>query len=87
MPRSLLRKAWNRSLPLQRKPRWWTATVLRRLLWRTRFIAITGSNGKSTVTRVLAAVLAVDTHQSQRCGRCYRDDRVLQSVQDPLRGI
>ena len=60
MPRSLLRNAWNRSLPLQRKPRWWTATVLRRLLWRTRFIAITGSNGKSTVTRVLAEVLAVD---------------------------
>ena len=39
-------------------PRLWTAMVLRRFLWRTTFIAITGSNGKSTATRYLAAILS-----------------------------
>ena len=39
-------------------PRLWTAIVLRKFLWRTTFIAITGSNGKSTVTRYLAAILS-----------------------------
>jgi UDP-N-acetylmuramoyl-tripeptide--D-alanyl-D-alanine ligase len=32
--------------------------VLRRLLWQTTFIAITGSNGKTTATRLLAAILS-----------------------------
>lgn len=36
----------------------WIAIVLRKLLWRTTFIAITGSSGKTTATRYLAAILS-----------------------------
>lgn len=36
------------------------AFVWRRLLWRTRFIAITGSLGKTTAKDALAAILALD---------------------------
>jgi UDP-N-acetylmuramoyl-tripeptide--D-alanyl-D-alanine ligase len=34
------------------------AFALRRILWRTTFIAITGSNGKTTASRCLAAILS-----------------------------
>ena len=56
--RSRLLKLWKASHPFLRKPRLWVAFVLRRFLWRTTFIAITGSNGKSTCTRILAAILS-----------------------------
>ena len=51
-------KIWNKLKPILRKPRWWVAKVLRAFLWRTTFIAITGSNGKTTATRFLAAILS-----------------------------
>jgi len=54
----ILLKIWKASQPLLRTPRLWTAIVLRKFLWRTTFIAITGSNGKSTATRYLAAILS-----------------------------
>jgi hypothetical protein len=41
-------------------PRWWVAWLLRRLLFRTTMIAITGSNGKTTATRYLAAILSAE---------------------------
>lgn len=56
--RRILLNIWKASQPLLRKPRLWTAIVLRKFLWRTTFIAITGSNGKSTATRYLAAILS-----------------------------
>jgi len=56
--RKNLLKLWHASQPMLRKPRWWTAFVLRMFLRRTTFIAITGSNGKSTATRILAAILS-----------------------------
>lgn len=56
--RIMLLKLWDTIQPVLRKPRWWTASVLRRFLGRTTFIAITGSNGKSTATRILAAILS-----------------------------
>lgn len=56
--RKRLLKIWKASQPTLRKPRFWTAFVLRTFLWRTTFIAITGSNGKTTATRYLAAILS-----------------------------
>lgn len=53
-----LRRSWDALQPVLRKPRWWVAAVLRRFLWRTTVIAITGSNGKTTATRYLAAILS-----------------------------
>jgi UDP-N-acetylmuramoyl-tripeptide--D-alanyl-D-alanine ligase len=51
-------------------PRLWTAYLLRALLWRTTFIAITGSNGKTTATRCLAAILGSQAPtQSTRINR------------------
>lgn len=55
--RTKLLKLWKLSQPVLRLPRLWTAYLLRALLWRTTFIAITGSNGKTTATRCLAAIL------------------------------
>lgn len=57
MRRKLL-KIWQASQPFLKKPRLWIAIVLRTFLRRTTFIAITGSNGKSTATRYLAAILS-----------------------------
>ncbi len=57
MRRKLL-KIWNASQPFLKTPRLWVAIVLRKFLWRTTFIAITGSNGKTTATRYLAAILS-----------------------------
>jgi len=37
---------------------YWIAVVWRRLLFRTRFVAITGSHGKTTAKELLAAILA-----------------------------
>jgi len=56
--RRQLLKIWKTSQPYLRKPRLWTAFVLRGLLRRTTFIAITGSNGKTTATRILAEILS-----------------------------
>lgn len=55
--RTQLLKLWDFSQPALRLPRLWTAYLLRALLWRTTFIAITGSNGKTTATRCLADIL------------------------------
>jgi len=57
MRRSLV-SLWNVSQPLLRIPRLGVAYVLRVMLFRTIFIAITGSNGKTTATRFLAAILS-----------------------------
>jgi UDP-N-acetylmuramoyl-tripeptide--D-alanyl-D-alanine ligase len=54
----LLIKAWKSSQPALRRPRMWVAIQLRKLLQRTTFIAITGSNGKTTATYCLAAILS-----------------------------
>ncbi|MEE4217555.1 MAG: UDP-N-acetylmuramoyl-tripeptide--D-alanyl-D-alanine ligase [Xanthomonadales bacterium] len=54
----LLRKSWDALQPALRKPRWWVAGILRSFLWRTTVVAITGSNGKTTATRYLAAILS-----------------------------
>ncbi|MGK2924781.1 MAG: Mur ligase family protein [Lysobacterales bacterium] len=56
--RTQLLKLWNAAQPALRLPRLWAAYLLRALLWRTTFIAITGSNGKTTATRCLAAILS-----------------------------
>jgi UDP-N-acetylmuramoyl-tripeptide--D-alanyl-D-alanine ligase len=56
--RRTLLKIWRASQPILRQPRRWTAKVLRSFLRQTTFIAITGSNGKSTATRYLAAILS-----------------------------
>lgn len=56
--RRSLRKLWDKSQPFLKYPRLWIAMAWRQFLRRTTFIAITGSNGKTTVTRVLAAVLS-----------------------------
>jgi UDP-N-acetylmuramoyl-tripeptide--D-alanyl-D-alanine ligase len=53
-----LLKIWKASQPFLKTPRLWVAIVLRKFLWRTTFIAITGSNGKTTATRYLAAILS-----------------------------
>jgi UDP-N-acetylmuramoyl-tripeptide--D-alanyl-D-alanine ligase len=51
-------------------PRLWTAYLLRAALRRTTFIAITGSNGKTTATRCLAAILGSQAPtQSTRINR------------------
>lgn len=55
--RSLLR-AWKSAQPYLEHPRLWVARFLRLLLRRTTFIAITGSNGKTTATRFLAEILS-----------------------------
>jgi len=57
MRRTLLH-LWKLSQPYLQKPRLWAAHVLRRFLWKTTFIAITGSNGKTTATQFLAAILS-----------------------------
>lgn len=57
MRRSLLR-LWKASQPYLRLPRLWVAYALRAVQWRTTYIAITGSNGKTTAARVLACILA-----------------------------
>ncbi len=57
MRRKLL-QIWSVSQPFLKTPRLWIALVLRKLLWQTTFIAITGSNGKTTATRYLAAILS-----------------------------
>ncbi|MBT8056560.1 MAG: hypothetical protein KJO72_06425 [Gammaproteobacteria bacterium] len=49
---------WNSLQPVLSKPRWWVASLMRRMLLKTTFIAITGSNGKTTATRYLAAILS-----------------------------
>jgi len=54
-------------------PRLWVAIVLRKFLWRTTFIAITGSNGKSTATRYLAAILS--SHAPTQYTRINRNTR------------
>lgn len=54
-------KIWQASQPFLKKPRWWMALVLRTFLRQTTFIAITGSNGKTTATRYLAAILSSHT--------------------------
>ena len=68
--RKQLLKLWNTAQPALRLPRLWTAYLLRALLWRTTFIAITGSNGKTTATRCLAAILGSQAPtQSTRINR------------------
>lgn len=56
--RSQLLKLWKRSQPALRIPRLWVAFLLRTVLRRTTFIAITGSVGKTTAVRCLAAILS-----------------------------
>ena len=56
--RKILLKTWKAAQPYLLTPRRWTALLLRRFLRRTTFIAITGSNGKTTATRYLAAILS-----------------------------
>lgn len=51
-------RVWKAAQPALRRPRVWVAHALRALLWRTTFIAITGSNGKTTATECLAAILS-----------------------------
>ncbi|HIA04382.1 MAG TPA: hypothetical protein EYN66_21235, partial [Myxococcales bacterium] len=70
MRRKLL-NLWKASQPFLKTPRLWVAIVLRKFLWRTTFIAITGSNGKSTATRNLAAILS--SHAPTRCTRLNRN--------------
>jgi len=53
-------RAWDALQPALMLPRWWVASLLRRLLFRTTMIAITGSNGKTTATRYLAAILSAE---------------------------
>lgn len=63
-------KLWKSSQPALRLPRLWVAYLLRALLWRTTFIAITGSNGKTTAARCLAAILGSEAPtQSTRINR------------------
>ena len=69
--RNVLLKLWDSIQTALRKPRWWTASLLRRFLGRTTFIAITGSNGKSTATRILAAILS--SHAPTRWTRLNRN--------------
>lgn len=49
---------WSSAQPYLVTPRRWTALLMRKLLWRTTFIAISGSNGKTTATRILYEVLS-----------------------------
>jgi len=63
-------KLWKSSQPAVRLPRLWVAYLLRAFLWRTTFIAITGSNGKTTAARCLAAILGGEAPtQSTRINR------------------
>jgi len=49
---------WKASQPYLKGPRLWVAVIMRKFLRKTTFIAITGSNGKTTTTRFLATVLS-----------------------------
>jgi len=69
--RRKLLNLWKASQPFLKTLHRWVAIVLRKILWRTTFIAITGSNGKSTATRYLAAILS--SHAPTRWTRLNRN--------------
>lgn len=69
--RNQLFNLWEASQPYLQWPRLWAAHGLRALLWRTTFIAITGSSGKTTATRYLAAILS--EHAPTRATRINRN--------------
>lgn len=71
--RAMLRKLYPRVQPLVRRVGFALASIWRRCLWRTTFIAVSGSVGKSTAKNAIAAVLEphFPTHRTRGSSNHY----------------